>query len=212
MAYAVLTHTSAGATSLFGTVTSSAIDTTGADFLVMVQTGGAATVADSMGNTWIGLTTSAVNTYVRIWICIPSAVGAGHVFTVTGGVVASLAVAAFSSAKQVSPLDQENGTVTAGGDGSQTGPITPTQAGELLIAGCVNGDSGGATGIDSGFTILENLGFAGGQHRGVALAYQIQTTATTRNPIFTVSSPGDAVIASFFKAVDPYVSHMLVVF
>src|SRR5688572_25297499 len=69
-------------------VTTSGVNTTGANLLVVVCTdegASPATITDSKGNTWSSLTTrSSSLSNVRIHYATPSSVGAGHTFTATG--------------------------------------------------------------------------------------------------------------------------------
>ncbi len=211
MAYALLAHTVSGTNS--GGTTSSGIDTSGADLLVVATAFYVAstppTLSDSQGggsNTYTPLTlwnaTGSSICSIRIFYCqAPTHVGTGHTFTLTEpNSYASLAVLALSGSK-TSPFDQENGLP----NGSvQTGSVTPSEDNEILIAMVGDGTAGSAsTGVNSSFTFLDRLANSTGAYFGIATAYQIQTTATARNPTFSGQSATaacSAAIATFKQA------------
>src|SRR5216684_1966690 len=119
-------------------VTTTAIDTTGANLIVLLTVDNANhTPTDSKSNTWTGLTVKAVNTVnTRLWYSLGPTVGSGHTFTLTG--VSSLpciAAAAYSGAKTSSAFDVENGSNPGSGTSIQPGNVTPSQDGELVIYG-----------------------------------------------------------------------------
>jgi len=212
MVFALITNTFAQSSD-DTTVSTSAIDTTGANLIVLFTTSDLATfpvVADSKSNTWTGLTTFGGGTgfkpEVKIWYCLNPTVGSGHTFSnnPSGTGYPSIAVAAFSGAGS-SPFDQQNGF--SSGDTTaltiQAGSITPGQDNELLIAGVGWTLSAGVNGrtIDGGFTKLVD-GDSGAHFYGIALAYLIQTTAAAANPTWDYSGvgtvfAGSATIASF---------------
>lgn len=188
------------------TVTTSPIDTTGADFLFLLvacDAGANPTVSDNKGNTWTALTSyvNGANIRIRPYYCIPSSVGSGHTFIATGSFVyASVLVEAFSGVKQTSPLDVENG---ASGFAStlQPGSVTPSENNELLISCLGINSSGTPISINSSFNKTDELNFVGGTNYGGALAYKIQTTASAENPTWTrTNTNGMAASIHAFKA------------
>jgi hypothetical protein len=186
--WTLISQTSVGAT---GTdVTTPAIDTTGADLIVIVQNtnlGNSSTgMVDSKGNTYVQAIGTGTLSNMNIWYVHAPTVGAGHTFT---GHAASgffdFTVQAWSGSR-ASPLDQLNhgsGTTTAA-----TGSITPTINNELLITGVntVPGVGGTSNSINGGFTVTASGEFWG------TMAYLIQTTATAANPTWTNSTGGTA--------------------
>lgn len=210
MAYTLVAHGIFGSPDKNG-FTSSSLNTTGADLLVL---GGLAdnasyTLTDSKGNsiaTATGATTSIFGITSSIYYVKAPTVGSGHTWTLTGtsGDFA-FAVLAFSGSDQTAPLDQTNGTASSFGSTVQPGSITPGQANELLVTFCIDGDDTNAFSVDSGFTIADQLLQVNGGHKGLAIAYQIQTTATARNPTWTLGSGNlfGADIASFKLASAP---------
>jgi hypothetical protein len=190
-------------------VTSAAINTTGATLIVIATSdygiNGCTypdTITDSKSNTWTCAGTYSSDASVdhaTIWYSIPTSVGSGHTFTVSGS-LDSFAVAAFAGTAISSVVDAVTG---AGGSSStlQPGSLTPGADNELLIAvGAVYGVN--VSSVDSPFSsnLVQNV--AGGPvNEAVALAYEIQTTATARNPTWTFSgSQYPATILVAFKA------------
>ncbi len=171
--------------------TSGAIDTTGANLIVVVVgwlASGASstdmvTVVDSKSNNYflVGKRVS-INGTVGIFVCTDAIVGSGHTFTVTGG-LNSYCVAAFSGAYGV--RNATNG-VQVTSTSVQPGSLTPPIDGCLLVAGL--GDRTVNTiSVDSGFTITDQNPFASGTAVGAALAYKIQTSAGAEDPTFSWS-------------------------
>lgn len=206
MSYAQLVSTIIQGT-VHDTGNSPAIDTTGADLLVAIvcdDSTNTATLSDSNSNTWTFLTAHANGTNrVRIAYCQGAAVGAGHTFKLTGtSSQPSLSVAAFSGSA-ASPLDQQNGANDPNNSQLQTGSVTPGQDNELLVFGLGQHSptSAHAATVDVG-TILQQASYNSGVSFGNVLAYQIQTTATARNPNFSWVSPAGCVacIATFKAA------------
>jgi len=203
VAIALITNTGQGSTTSNG-FTTTAIDTTGANFLVLSLVTGISSgaISDSNGNTWSPLTQYSDgfgDRYCQLFYVANATVGAGHTFSVTGiANFPSLFIAAFSGVAS-SPFDVENGNTNAVNTSVQPGSITPGANNELIITGLQYSDSSTPT-VNSSFTITDFLpgGVTFGQEGG-ALAYLIQTTATAENPTWswTSNSNNTAVIASF---------------
>jgi hypothetical protein len=189
-------------------VTTSAIDTSGANFLVLVLANYSASantvISDSKGNTWSTLTAydEAPNAKVQIYYVESPIVGAGHTFSGTGTTdFPAIAVAAFKNVKATGSFDQENGDASSGNFSSkQTGSVTPSFNNELLIAGNSTNFTDTVS-INSGFTLVENVTFTVSEHLGCAMAYKIQTALNAENPEFTYSGSSDSAtcIATFAK-------------
>ena len=126
--------------------TSSAINTTGADLLVMsvpyynnsfnLQT---SHVSDSKGNTWFALTIhgSAGQAEHRFFYAKNPTVGSGHTFTINSSgsfIYPSPTYSAFSGADLTSPFDVENGSSGNNSSPQSTGSITPLVAGCLIVS------------------------------------------------------------------------------
>ena len=193
-------------------ITTSAIDTTGADLLVVCVSFdagfGSPAVSDSKGNTWSGLT--AINpgsnsSSSQMFYCVPTSVGSGHTFTVSSSRFYGVIPIAFSGIKASSPFDVENvGSVVGTNTGVSSGSITPSENGELIISGAACSGIGWLTlTVDNSLTIdQENNGTAAGT--GVALAYKVQSTAAAINATWDFGGSrnmaASAVIASFKEA------------
>jgi hypothetical protein len=182
------------------TFSTGAIDTTGANLLVAsVSRFGAGTLSDSKGNTWTALT-SRVNGEVTLefYYSVPSSVGSGHTFTLTGSsMAAALSVQAWSGAHGT-PFDVQNGA-TASGTSVQPGSITPSQNNSLLIS-CFGGATGANTiSINSGFFQTSDIDYAGGVNEAGSMAYLVQETAAPINPTWSNASAAVAASIAAFK-------------
>lgn len=190
-----------GSTNGGTSVTTAAIDTTGANLLVALVCSASnnATLTDSKSNTWTGLTgQSTGNGAIRIYYCYGGTVGSGHTFTATTG-APSIVVYAFANAA-ASPFDQQNGTQTSvAGTTIAPGSITPTQNEEILVAGAAAGVVPETVNL-SGF-YQDEIALLGGQHYSLSTFFKMQQTAAAFNPTFTfnASSGTSAAASASFK-------------
>lgn len=193
-------------------ITTGSLNTTGADLIVLCVGyysggGGTATVSDSKGNTWTGLTArtggsgTGSDETSRIFYCSNPTVGTGHTFTVTSVTAATyptIGALAVSGAKTASsPFDVENGAgsvdVTI-----QPGSITPAVHGSLVFSSINSGSGGDVTG-NSGLTVLSvpASGSIGG-----GFGYKVQNPAAAINPTWNFAFAYNAsAIAAFAPAV-----------
>lgn len=200
MAFAYLVSVIKQGTSA-GSGDSAPINTNGANLIVVSVGGVGGVLSDSQSNIWTPLTTHGNN---KLYYCYAPTVDSSHVFRANAASSFScVAVAAFSGAAS-SPLDQQNGATGLTGTTSlATGSVTPAEDNELLVMGL--GDfapNGGSTAITVG-TLLQAANINGGTSYGNAIAYDIQTTATTRNPSWSwATATGGTTAASIatFKA------------
>ena len=185
------------------TVTTGTYDTTGATLMVVFVGDWAAatlgTVSDSQSNTWTPLTTreSATPRGKLYYVANPST-NASHTvtYTVTAG-YPYIGVLAFSGTDTSSPFDQESGSTTDSGITLQPGSITPAADNYVLVIGILNNASGtDVFSIDSSFTKQLHLDNAPGAHFPGATGYQIQTTATARNPTWDWTAAGNTYAAT----------------
>jgi len=215
MAYTLISHTIAGSSDGGATVSTPAIDTTGANLILIGYIYYSAdpppTLGDNKGNASaiqiLNLYVTGPNVVHLAYIWNP-AVGAGHVFTATSGAspaYSTLAVAAFSGAALTSPFDVQNGNTAATTATSvQTNPVTPSAGAELIVTDVGTNASVGGIAIDSGFTLLDALGNVSGQHLGLALAFKIKTDVSTENPTWSATAAGTfATAIATFKAAPP---------
>src|ERR1043166_364714 len=191
MAYSVITHTAAASTD-HDSVTTGAVDTTGASLIYVVAAvydpGAVGTLADSKGNTWTESTRLIINNIrVITWYSRVTSVGSGHTFTFTGSPnFPAIAVLALSGAT-ASPFDSKNSGSVLSGTSLPTGSVTPAADNEVLISGIAFDGNENTLAIDNGFTISDQIDRAGGNNIGVGLAYKIQTTAVAVNPSWSWS-------------------------
>jgi len=142
------------------------------------------TVSDSSSNTWTPGTAyhyPGDNRWIRMYYVASPTVSSSQTFSATGtNGYAPIAVVGFAGTALSSPLDAENGASTFGAS-LNTGSVTPSTNGQVLITGCAN--SGTIATIGSSFNLVENQSKAATY--GLALAYKIQTTAGAENPLWT---------------------------
>ena len=206
MAWGLVSHTQAVG---HDGATSAAINTSGADLLVLVVSWDAAvtiSVSDSAGNTWTPLTPYAA-TYNRsgMFYAANAKTSASHTFTVSGTTSSTaFELLAISGSLLTAPFDIQNGAVNNSSPSSiQTGPVTPSQGNSLVIAGIsINSTSTSApTAIDSGFTISDSVAFASGVNYGGGAAYLFQGAPAAVDPTWTISPAayGAAATIAVFK-------------
>jgi len=173
--------------------TTSAINTTGANLLIVgvawYNPSSPGALTDSKGNTWTPLTAqTGQNPDSQIFYCANPIVGSGHTFTYTGvSIYSPICVSAYSGVATSSPLDVQNGAGFSTSLNSQPGSVTPSANNALLVTFTGANNSVASAVIDSSFTITDQIAGGGGNWFG-AMAYQIQTTATARNPSWTFNA------------------------
>jgi Tfp pilus assembly protein PilW len=195
-------HTGKGGTA--NGVTSDAIDTTAANFLVICAGGsGTRTISDSLGNTWTALTArvGSFGNSTRIHYCYSPTTGGAHTFSVAGtGTYPSIFVLAFSGVA-ASPFDVESG------GGASTpwttvapGAATPSQANSLAITSIYGASFGSTPTINGGYTVSDYTPGSGGNSYAGAAAWQVLTASSAQNPTWTAPSSqaeGAAALAIF---------------
>lgn len=207
-----LTHTSKGSTNAGTSVVTTAIDTTGATLIVVLASDYAAgagqpTLTDSAGNSWTALTVrdSGTGGRAKFYYVVNPTTNAAHTFTLTlAGSYPALAVASFAGTHASSPFDQESGATGSSVTSKQPGSLTPSGNNYLVITGLsyTVGEIGAVavTQMTGAPTPLEDADAVAGQNCGVSLAYEIQTTATARNPTWSwTNSDNVAVALAVFK-------------
>jgi hypothetical protein len=195
----LISNTSAAGTT--ETVTTGTIDTTGANLIVLgvsYNTGQTPVISDNKGNTYTALTAQAVssNGTSRIYYCVSPAVGSGHTFSNTGAAnYCSLCVGAFSGAKVAVPFDRQNGATNSSATTLATGAVMPNDNNELVVTHFMFSISATAS-IDGGFNISDQTNFGASNNYGGAMAYLIQTTATSANPTWTQNGSATGLAAT----------------
>lgn len=187
--------------------TTPGINTSGSTLITLVVTSysvnAAPTVSDNKGNTWNARTviTAGAGCRCRIYDCLNPTVGTGHTFTVAGTTTYSIVqVLAWSGANTTSSFDQENGAGAASGTSLSAGSVTPSENNELIVTGeTLGGASAGET-VASPMTLQNYTAFSSGNNMGSAIGYEIQTTATARNPSWSGGSQERAARVATYKA------------
>ena len=196
MAYSLVAQTKASGANTF---TTSAIDTTGANLLVIFVSRysvTSATLSDSKGNSWTKLSNaSGTNIVGSFFYCTNPTVGSGHTFTLTGtSIYAVIAVQAWSGANTVAPFDAENIGTPGTGTSIATGSVSPSVNDELVVAGLTT-NSTDTFGINSSFTISGQEPFTLNVNFGGAMAYLVQTTKGAVNPTWSWTNSANAAAA-----------------
>lgn len=188
-------------------VTSGAIDTTGANLLVInvawyPGVTDPLTITDSKSNTWTALTqhgtggAGATTEHQRLYYCFGGTVGSGHTFTGSGvGSFPSIQVQAWSGIAS-SPFDQENGNQVTSATSITVGSITPSQATTLFIAGAAfDGTAVSGNITVSGFTSSDINAYSAGNFIGGAMFYLVLSAATPTNPVFSMTDSNPSIAA-----------------
>lgn len=193
----LVAHTGNGTSS--GSVVTAAINTTGANLIVVKvswYSGSTAngTLTDSKGNTWTALTRyneSVLPMATRLFYASSPTTDAAQTFTWTGAsTFANVEVQAWSGMSS-SPFDVENGATNGNNANTtiQPGSITPSQSNCIFITGLGHeNNSGGARSINSSFTISDSVAYVGGTTEGGAMAYKVSTSGTAENPTWNFTN------------------------
>jgi hypothetical protein len=183
--------------------TTPAIDTTGANLIVLVlrrYVGIATGVSDSKSNTWLPLTAQqGGNGILQIYYCAPCIVGTLHTFTSVGfNINTNLEVEAWSGAASSSPFDVQNGT-SAGTCAVSSGSITASTPNSLIISAAqADGGGCGTWSVTAGFTISNQgpAAYCGG------MAHLVQVGMPAVNPSWNFvgcSGVGTSSVIAAFK-------------
>jgi len=208
-----LVATSSATASSGDTITTPAINTTGASLIVVVGStnSGTSTISDNKGDTW-----HVLNTYtgggddIQLFYAYAPSTSSTQTFTITGTGSAqypSLVVSAWSGTLTTAAVfDAQNGSSTTSGVTSfNTGSIAPTSTGELLIGGLGMGPCTSPTDIalNSGFSVLGSNGVTGCQGEMVSSAYLVDSSMNAIGPQWSwspITGPVVADIAAFESA------------
>lgn len=181
-----------GAPSGGGGFTTSAINTTGANFIVVAKVwyNAEPTLSDSKGNSYTASTTrtNGGSLFIRHHYIQAGTVGSGHTFTLTGsGHYGAIAVLAFSNVS-ASPLDQEATNSDSAWTTLTAGSITPSQANTISIPALLYDNGSGTLTEPTGYTLGPVVAVASGEHMGVALAWKVLSSTSAINPEWTTST------------------------
>ncbi len=199
LSFTVIASTGAKSTGS-NTVTTSGIDTSGANLIIVAVShdGPDNSPTDSTGsNTWTAVDTAVGSApLIRMFTCFNPTTDAAQTFTYSNG-FPSIGVLAVSGAAS-GTADQKS---KAGPNASQPGSITPSEDNELLVTCAVNGGAaseGPPSAPFSSHFIIDLVGDANSYT--LAMAYEIQTTATARNPTWNNAGGGGSTVIASFKA------------
>lgn len=189
------------------TGTSAAIDTTGADLLVLFTSrfgSNALTPSDSKGCTWHGKTEQAsASCRSQLFYAtkkdVGFSVGTGHTFTWPSATwYGSCELLAFSGSDfTVDPFDQQNGATTTSGTTLSAGSVTPSTSGQLIVTAVSS--LGSTHTISTGITAVEDsFDYLAGNYVGGGAAWKEHTSGAI-NPQWgwTTTSDASATIATF---------------
>lgn len=195
MAIAYLTSTIKASNT--DTVTTDAIDTSGADLLVLYAVQQTATVTpdaptDSKGNSWTKGTPFAdpMGIYMTVYWCKPTSVGTGHTFTyATTGTTTGpeVVVLAFSGSVASSPFDDQTDATTTDTPVTslQMTSLTPSEANCLLIACHLSKYDSGTLSINQSYTLAQSNEDSVPNNYSMGAAYLIQTSAAASAPTYS---------------------------
>jgi hypothetical protein len=203
----LIAHTSAASTN-GNTVTSTAINTTGANLILtsfVYVDPGFTGISQSPSQTLFGSKAISITggVAVQTWIWFPSTASASQTFTVSGTAgKPSIFVSAWATASG-GPLDKdaENDNSTGTTTLDVAGPVTPTVNGELCHV-CLgfNGTQTSAAINSSFINLTADFIAATANATGGAHAYLIQGIAAALNPAWswTPSSPQSATVMTTY--------------
>jgi hypothetical protein len=190
-----------------GGITTDGVNTTGANFFVVgvaaYQTDpDLAHFSDNKSNTWFRLPRSSSNDLQSaIFYAYNATGGAGHTITIASGIqFPAVELLAFNAGTfGGDPFDVTKVTAFHTGTTNQAGSFTPNFNNELVVAFAATLASEGGTSCSSPFNSLVDSILFLAPSVGAYDAYEIQTTATNRNPTWTFgnSIPSDAHMISF---------------
>ena len=187
----LINHTFAQAS---GTVTTSAINCTGANLIVMPVSDYGAVVSSetptsSPANTWIALGNSQNGVdNVAIFYAKNANVSSSMTFTLNGNFPMIMPMC-FSNADISAPFDQQAQSGVVSGTTCQAGSVTPGVNGEVIVAAFATSQTSlGTVTINSGLTKEDTSPFIGGTAIGGGDGYLVQSVAGAVNPQWSVST------------------------
>jgi hypothetical protein len=186
------------------TATTSAMDSTGADLLIVSVETYSTTVpksglSDNKSNTFIELAhiSNGVSDQ-RVFICRNPSVGTGHTFTYSlGSSYPAISAAAFSGVGIL--VGSEYTTATA--STITSGSLSTTSNGSLFFFSVGSQTGVTQSSVSSGFTELSDVAGVPAVNTGIHTSYKIQSTAGSESPTSTMSGSSD--LNSAFLVFEP---------
>lgn len=194
MAYSLIDSTSAGAGVGANNVTTTAIDTSGADLLVVVASAStlSISISDSASNVWLSdAEETASLPDVRIWyVASGLSTSATHTFTISSsGLAPSVAAFAFSGATANPSFSATNNTAASNTE-VQPGAISSVD-GYLMVAGWTTAASpSGNFFIIAGGWTYESVESVASQHWGLGAGWVV-ANGTSINPVLEAANAGN---------------------
>lgn len=190
MSFSIIGHSWGESTDAVN-ATTGAIDTTGADLIIIhIAIGtalGAPTVTDNKSNTWTALTAKTSGSQTsQLYYCVNPTVGSGHTFNVAA-FIDSIEVLAVSGVDSGTPFDVQNGN-TGGSGAIQPGSVSPTNNNSLIVTGVEGNFTVDPYSINLSFTKTDASVGNPGPKLASAFAYLIQTAKAAVNPTWTPTS------------------------
>lgn len=186
-------------------VTTGAIDTTGATVFIIAigqATGAPGTPTDSEGNTWTELRRQAVSSnQLVLWISMSPVTDASHTFSVTAG-FPSIAIAAFDGTF-LTDVDDFGNSAEAGVSVLSSGTIYTPAAQPGVILAAIGWNSSATMAIDSGFTIAAQANWGAGTNYGVGLAYKIGSFSDPEEPEWSWAGTSVSAAAAMDVVLEP---------
>lgn len=187
-------------------VTTANIDTTGADFIIIVKSYFSLSPVgppfDNKGNVFTALTPQTVtgDISVQFWYLENAVVGSGHNFSssVAGQEYPGMCVLAFSGVVLAAANAAENGNSAAVASSIQTGSISPA-SGQLVVSGFGGGSAVSGVSVNSSFSKELDFGGSPAINYATSIAWKAGT-GSAENPLWTITGSADnlaAVIATF---------------
>ena len=173
-------------------VTTSAMDSTGADtIIVSVQTYNTTVpltaISDSKSNLFVQLAHNNFGVYdQRIFVCRNPTVGASHTFSFSTG-SASYAVVSAAAFSGVGVLSANDYTDASSASSVSAGPLTATSNGSLFYFSIGTGSTVTQSSVSGGFTEITDVAGVPGSWMGLHTSYKIQSSAGSENPTATLS-------------------------
>lgn len=202
--WSVISHTCIIQTADDGSdLTTSAIDTTGANLLIIyaaqyTNNTGSVAPTDSRGNTWHGLNDQYDGNSVQAQISYaydhggaPLSVGTANTFTLHndfGLYKAAICAIALSGSFNGDPYDGQQSSATNLVSTIQAGSITPGESNAIVISGVYSTYQDVALSVDGGFTLVDQARLDGSTRWGIGIAYLAEGAATAANPTWTTNT------------------------
>lgn len=179
------------------------VNTSGANFLVLVRASSAAMPApvDSRGNTWQlagSFGSSDQNSVITVHYADAASTGVDHNFAIGNGFTGA-ALLAFQRTAGTLVVGPQAGRSLASATSVTAGGITPTVSPSLVIAALGLPGAAGTVAIGEGFSTPAFADAVSGSSYGAATAWLLQATAAAVDPTWTLGTarPSSAALASF---------------